>query len=152
MRRHIQERPSLTRHDAVVINVLDIIAIVEHRHEFFEHRKVVFADLGIGLRNESDFLNLQFEFRESFLQCLRRLEEFTGRSEQSQLAILVFDVVDVDVRVQHGFKNFVFVVTFERKDRQMIEEVGDRPCRAKLRPRLREAVSNIGNCSVWIVG
>ena len=51
-----------------------------------------------------------------------------------------------------GFKNFVFVVTFERKDRQMIEEVGDRPCRAKLRPRLREAVSNIGNRSIIVVG
>ena len=58
---------SLTRHDGVVINVLHIVAIVEHRHELFERWQVVFADLSTGLRDKRDFLSFQIDIRKRFL-------------------------------------------------------------------------------------
>jgi hypothetical protein len=108
-----------------VIDVLDVVAIIQHVHELFECGQIVLADLGGCLRDERYFLDFQIDFRKRFLQHLLGFLKLAGRGEQRQLTILAFDIVDINVGFQHGFQNLVFVVPFEGQHCQVIKQVGD---------------------------
>ena len=78
--------------------------------------------------------------------------ELAGWGKQRELAIVVFDVVNIDVGVQHGLQHPVFVIPLEGQNRQVIKQMGDRTGRTQFGAGLGEAISDVGDRPVCVVG
>ena len=67
-----------------------------------------------GLREEGDLLDFQLDFRKRLQQCSFGFVKLAGGRKYRQAASFAFDLVDIDVGIQHRFEHLLFVVPFER--------------------------------------
>ena len=58
-------------------NALYVVHIFEHFYQLFEHRHIIAADLGSGLRDKLDFLDVEIDLTECVDQGGAGFGEFT---------------------------------------------------------------------------
>ena len=75
-----------------------------------------------------------------------------SRAKQIDLAVFAFNVIDFHVSLEHRFHHLVFIVAFEGKDRQVIEQPRNGARITEFRTGLVKAISDVGDRAIVVVG